>query len=1375
MMRIVCATIPLVILPWTIAASADGTPPADSVPADGETNTTKPLTRAQVLAMTPDQTDVSLITSDSGFQACNSGKLDSAECQQAMTKMLAQMTQTHKDVAMDLGNVATQLTAIESQQSLGVKKIASINSAIYGDGSDSNPGLMTSLQKVALALQDIQSTVRTQASDIANKSSNIRAATDKKIQNVKKVMDAKLLDVEKQINDLLSQQALSQQQSLVNANNNMLQAANNAQNQITTNNQAISRSGQALSDAVEAFRQGATADIADVSSRAERSVSNLKTLSDAAEEDLDNLSTQMKNEAKAAVNEALAASKATLSVTLNSTSSSLNDVKTEAAAALKEASDALTAEVAQSQAQIDAAIQATQQKMSQASSTGKEGLNAFSRNSDAGIAALTQAQDASGQQLAADAKATQTELDKVTQLVANYGKTGQDAIAAVQAKANSLIAPIETQVSDRLSKQGQASSAELLRMNGAIADLLSKMSADGAYSLQALMAYIGDIQSRAGDDAQFQQSTLGDAQAAISSASELSKGTLKFQSDKADNSLRALASILGGSIDDAASTLADVNAANSAKQRDIQSKYQQEISDQQALLNRQVNDAKISQQQGFQDLQSQQAQKAQGIAALIADLMSVLDKVNGAAQASSGDLKDLQSKLAATQSGTNSDIQRLLNLVSGSESAANAAASGAEAQLQFALQAMGDELTGSLKDYAGKFSGDLSAAIASLSAMSKDTLSKLSQSGTIQTEASADADAQAKKLLADLQNLMASGQASNDALVNLFRSQATQQGLNRQVQLKEIMDGAQGQIADLSQKATDMINQQSRGLADSTGQAVASQAAELQKLVAAFRAQQLDATKLATNAQSAVKNVEKWTSDLSGQIDSAEAKVSSSKSAQLNVIQALQDELNAWSATVDRNISDAKQQLQDGMAMIPNVTATKASETEKIFAASNENMRAYLGKLKAAFDKMRATESQYVQQQSMRRLATLMGIDRASLDNSNVLMQLLGVSDLSQIGDQKQIATVLAGLADGVSELQKKNDGAYAALKDKVDHLDANSKGLFAQLMNKAGSSLGAVYQKYADDQHALQATIEAAADKDRLRAEALSDALNGMMGSIRNGTLVLNSKLAADRKDIYAVDGDVRQLGDESTIALSRLLHSVEDQSKSADSAIAMAQRVNADRVASVRDVVLSFVQAMQEYVDGSRTGFDDIHNKLQEYKEFLDQKLGTSDSYMLGMAQSTQSELSATASLAEALQNRIEAFNARAKQQLYHVEEERSAIEGRHEKELAVLRQKLQNVTRQVEDDQVAMSQQVDAWLAEEDADLGFSKSEKTTAPTSTNLDVVGAVPDWAQEDDFIKFPRSSFVETKSISRHDALVGDIKRNLRRIHQEAVAIGLKV
>jgi hypothetical protein len=1340
---------------------------AASGPADGETNTTKPLTRAQVLAMTPDDSDTSLITSDSGFQACNSGKIDSAECQQAMTKMLAQMTQTHKDVAMDIGNVATQLTAIESQQNIGLGKISSINSAIYGDGSDTNPGLMSSLQKVALALQDVQSTVREQASDIANKSSTIRSSTDKKIQNVRKVMDAKLLNVEKQINDLLASQTQTQQQSLVNANNNMLQATKNAQSAIAANNQAISQSGKALSDAVETFRQGAANDIADVSKRAQTSVQNLRTLSDAAEEDLDALGTKMKSEAKSAVGDALAASQASLAATLNSTTNSLNDVRSQASAALSDAGKALADEVAQSQAQIDSTIQSTKQKMAEVSSTGKEGLSSFSSNSNAGIGALTQAQDASGNQMTADAKATQSELDKVSQLVANYGKTGQDAIAAIQAKANSLLGPMQKQMSDRLTKQGQASGAELLKMNSAIADLLKRIGADGGDALSTLSQYIGDIQSRAGDDAKFQQSTLSDTQAAIQAASELAKGTLKFQGDKADSSLKALSNILGGSINDAATTLADVNSANSAKQRDIQAKYQQQIADQQSALNRQVNDAKMSQQQGFQDLQAQQAQKAQGVAVLIADLMSVLDKVNGAAQSSSSDLKDLQSKLAATQSGTSSDIQRLLNMISGSESAANASASGAQAQLQFALSAMGDQLTGSLKDYAGKFSGDLTSAIAKLSAMSNDTLSKLSQSGSLQTNASADADTQAKKLLTDLQNLMASGQAGNSALVNLFQSQAMQQGLSRQVQLKQIMDGAQGQIADLSQKAADMINQQSKGLSASTGQAVANQADALNKLVASLRNQQLDATRLASNAQSAVKNVEQWTSDLSNQINSAESKVSASKTDQLSVIQALQDELNAWSSTVDKNISDAKQQLQDGMAMIPNITATKASDTEKIFAASNENMRSYLGKLKAAFDKMRATESQYVQQQSLRRLATLMGIDRASLENSNVLLQLLGVTDLSQIGDEKQIATVLAGLADGVSELQKKNDGSFNALRDRVSNLDANSKGLFNKLMNKAGGSLAAVYQKYADDQHALQATIDAAADKDRLRAQALQDSLSGMMGSIRNGTLVLNGQLARDRKDIYAVDGDVRQLGDESTIALSRLLHSVADQSSAADSAIAMAQRVNADRVASVRDVVLSFVQAMQEYVDGSRTGFDDIHTKLQAYKDFLDQKLGTSDSYMLGMAQSTQSELTATANLAEALQNRVEAFNARAKQQLFHVEDERSAIESRHEQELNVLRQKLQNVTKQVDEDQVSLSQQVDSWLAEEDADLGFGQAEGGQAAVKGALDA----PDWAREDE--SFPRSSFVQTRNINKHDALVADIKHNLRRIHQEAAEIGI--
>jgi hypothetical protein len=1355
---------------------------SDPAPDDLGTNTTKPLTRAQVLAMTPDETDAGLITSDAGFQACNSGKLSSAECQQAMTKMLASMTQTHRDVAMDLGNVNTQLQAIDAQQAEGINKINAINRAIYGDGSDSNPGLMNSLQKVALALGDIQNTVRSQAADISNKSATVRAATETKINNVKKVMDVKLQQVEQQINDLLTQQATAQQQTLVNANNNMVQAAQNAQGAISANNQAIGASSRVLLDAVETFRQGASNDIQGISVRAGASVSNLKTLSDAAEEDLENLGTQMKTEAKSAVNDALASSRATLGATVNSTSSSLNDIRTQALAALQDANKALGSEISQTQAEIDASIQTTKVQMAQMTDTGQKGLSSFSSMADAGVAALQAAQQASGQQMAADAQATQTELNDVSNLVNNYQKTGLDAIAAIEAKANSLQGPMQSQVSDRLAKQGQASGQELLRINSAIGDLLNRISADGGDAMNTLSAYIGDVQSRAGDDAKFQQDTLSDTQSAIKTASELAKGRLKLQSDKADSTLSGLATILGGSIDDAASTLADVNAANSAKQRSIQSQYQQQITDQESALNRQVNEAKMSQQQGFQDLQSKQAQKAQNIAALIAQLMGVLDNVNTAAQASSSDLSSLEGKLASAQSSTDSDVQRLLKLIEGSESAANAGASGAQAKLQFALSAMGDQLSGSLKNYASQFNGDLSSAIASLTQMSDDTLAKLSASGAIQTNASADAEAQAKKLLTDIQNLMTSGQASNDALGNLFRSQATQQGLSRQIALKQIMDGAQGQISDLGTKAAAMIDQQSKGLAASTGQQVANQADALNQLVATLRSQQLSATQLASNTQSAVQNVQKWINDLSSQIDSAQSKVSSSKTAQLNVIQALQNELNDWSATVDKNISDAKQQLQDGMAMIPNVTATKAEETERIFATSNENMRAYLGQLKAAFDKMRATESQYVQQQSLRRLSTLMGIDRASLDNSNVLMQLLGVTDLSQIGDQQQIATVLAGLADGVSELQKKNDGAYAALKDQVDHLDSNSKGLFSQLMNKAGGSLAAVYQKYADDQHALQATIEAAADKDRLRAQALEDALNGMMGSIRNGSLVLNTQLAKDRKDIYTVDGAVRQLGDESTIALSRLLHAVESQSDSADSAIALAQRVNADRVASVRDVVMSFVRAMQEYVDGSRSGFDDIHEKLQDYKAFLDQKLGVSDSFMLGMAQSTQSELSATSRLAEALQNRIEAFNARAKQQLFQVEEERSAIEARHERELNLLKQKLVNVTRQVDDDQATMSKQVDSWLAEEDVDLGFGGSERSskTSASSHAMDAGEMVaspntPDWAREDEESSFPKTSFIESKPINKHEAILRDIKSNLRRIHEESRQIGITV
>jgi exonuclease VII large subunit len=157
------------------------------------------------------------------------------------------------------------------------------------------------------------------------------------------------------------------------------------------------------------------------------------------------------------------------------------------------------------------------------------------------------------------------------------------------------------------------------------------------------------------------------------------------------------------------------------------------------------------------------------------------------------------------------------------------------------------------------------------------------------------------------------------------------------------------------------------------------------------------------------------------------------------------------------------------------------------------------------------------------------------------------------------------------------------------------------------------------------------------------------------------------------------------------------------------MSQKVNADRVASVRDVVIAFVKAMEEYVGQSRSGFDDIHSKLNEYKSFLDSKLSTSDSFMLGMAQSTQSELEAVSGMVDALQSRVDSFNNRAKQQLYNLEEERSALQARHEREVTDLKQRLQSANTQIQDDQDSTSQQVDYWLSEEDSDLGLAPKKQ------------------------------------------------------------------
>jgi hypothetical protein len=75
--------------------------------------------------------------------------------------------------------------------------------------------------------------------------------------------------------------------------------------------------------------------------------------------------------------------------------------------------------------------------------------------------------------------------------------------------------------------------------------------------------------------------------------------------------------------------------------------------------------------------------------------------------------------------------------------------------------------------------------------------------------------------------------------------------------------------------------------------------------------------------------------------------------------------------------------------------------------------------------------------------------------------------------------------------------------------------------------------------------------------------------------------------------------------------------------------------------------------------------------------------------------------------------------------------------------------------------MSKQVDAWLSEEDADLGFGVSNPTNAK-----DAPDTVPDWAR-DDGSGVP--SFLQKRNIRRH------IRQNLRAIHREAANIGLVV
>ena len=1303
------------------ASSSSGDTPI-STPPD-QANITAPMTRQQIIAANPTQTPMD-IENDPAFKTCTSGDKGSQSCQDAQTRQLALMTQTHQDVVSDLTNVAVQLTAVNAAQAVGDAKISSMNSAIYGDGSGNNMGLVNMLQRVALALQDIQTTVQEQSADIANKSAAVRTSTDMQVQNVRKVMDTKLSDVESQINALLTGQATGQQQALVNSATNMQNAAQAASATITANSNNLNKAVSGLSDAADILEVDTTTTLNDLSTELASTTDNLKAVNGTAGAMIDAFKTNMTEESTKAISEATAQGKSAISTKTADAQKALAETQAEAYKQVAAGREALESDVSNLKTDTQAHLAGVQNEFSKNQQANQNTLNQLSSTASSGTASLSSAQQQSGKDLAASAQLSRDEMNKLLGLIQAYKQSTGASVGTVQNLLAGLVGPMQQTVADQLKNQGQSTGNELVNMNSQIATVMDKIKSQGGNAQTALLSYLSNIQSQAGKDSQNQQGALTDAQAAIEAARALANGELQLQSDKASSAAQTLFSLFQGSLEDTSGTVNDVNTANAAKQRDMQRAFLQMMLDKQNALNKDVGQAQYQQQQGVNDLKTDQATKSQQIAALIAQLSSIFSQAESSAQYSQTAVADLLSQVSNSQGVADGELARLLGIVQESGAAANAGASGANSQIQFAVSGMQDQLVETLKRYSGQFSGDFSDAIARLNGLSKSTMDQLQASSGNQMKSTGDAETLAKSLLADLDKLKQSGSSETNALASLFRSKALAAGLDRQSKIKGVTDDAQSQMSELEKKIMAMILSQTSSLAASTGQTVNNQKDQLNHLMDLLRSQQVSASQLASRTQGAIQNVEKWTSDLSDQISTAQGKAGDAKELQLKMVQALENDLNDWSSTLDKNISDVRAQLEEGMAMIPNVTASKAEDTEKMFSQSNTQMQGYLGTLKRAFDRMRTTEADYVKQQSLRRLATLLGIDRASLDNSNVLMQLLGVTDLNQLGDQQQISTVLAGLADGVAGLESKDSQAYASLRDSITNLDSNSKGLFGKLMNKASGSLTDLYNKYAADQHALQMTIEAAADKDNIRSQAMDDALNGMLGSVRNGALVLNGQLANDRKDLYALDGSVRQLGDDSSLALGRLIRTAESQSESVDSALAMSQKVNGDRVASVRDVVIAFVKAMEEYVGESRNGFEDIHSKLNDYKSFLDSKLNTSDSFMLGMAQSTQSELEAVSGMVDALQSRVDSFNNRAKQQLYNLEEERSALQARHEREMTDLKQRLQTASTQIQDDQDSTSQQVEYWLSEEDSDLGFTDGKKPSLVEIHPHDVVGVV---------------------------------------------------
>ena len=1187
-----------------------------------------------------------------GFAQCDASPATPA-CWGASASLLLTMKYNQDKMASNLESVKSSMATVQTQQTEANASIAAIQTALFGSDSYDTNSVLVKVNKANGAIEAVQSSIQSQAVDVAAAVTKVVAGVNSDLENINKVMDSQMKQLQNDTAAVLAANTAAQQAHINRLNAGFAREKGSVVSQVSTNAATVTAAAKIVLNDAEGLEETANTELGAVKATLSDAQSSADAVQQYAQNAVGNATYTMNNAIKTGIQGALDDA----DELIDKTASKANETINKAAISLEEALTGNVSELAKQaedlQANLQNNISDAQSKVLSLEGTVKQSVTSYSTTGSQLVNNLNSTVTRTGYDLSNVLNDAEKMENTGSELLTSVGEEAGAAISGAQAGMQGSIDAANNQVGGSVGSVFGQVGGELGRLNSDVASASENAVTQGNKLKENADSMINGVSGDVAGDTESQAGAVGDTAAAVDSANSMLNAMIDSKSDQLSSQFRGLAATVMGALNDATETAGEMGSAGQAQVSRVQSNVNGLVNSQSAEFANQIAAQKNAQAASIAALQGSLAGKGSDSAS---DLQAIKQAAFALSQSESnsengaGGLNDLLSDSAASSS---QEANELANLLAISGSATSAAAAQAGQQVGSEIGAMGDSLKSSLQGYASQFQNLFGGRMSGVQDQISTLVGALQGSSTAQIGLAADAKGQLNNILTDLGNIQGPAQGQYSSLVAMFQSQSQESEMKRHKHLAKMQAAADQSLEDLKNTLAQSVDSQTGQLSGNLVGLFATVQDKISSLMAALQSQGQTVASMESKASYDAANAEAWSTWYESQINAEQEKIRSTSGEQIGKLVDLQGLVSNWSSAIDLNITNAKAELLSALGAIPQVTADKVNATQSDLAANKAVMQEYIKKLQTAFEKQRLAEAAYTEQQSLLRLSAIMDVDSAVLATKLGVMGKTQGQGLSNTELARQTAAVLEALADAVQASSNKDGSLMRNVQQQITNLTANSAGLTQFFQSNINKQFSDVYVAQQQAQANMSAMIAAEASRTGNFSQALAGQLSSVIDSLHNKSIMASLALAEDKKNIFSQSGGLRSIADSVQLQLIQLLHEVQRQVDQANRVSNLMARSGIGKLSTVSGLMDDFGAVIGGYLENSRADFDGIMKSLSSFSAGLTSRMNISESYVISTASEAQEASVSAAASQQALTARMQSFTSSPQKQLTDLEE--------------------------------------------------------------------------------------------------------------------------